>query len=164
MSRSFAAVAVVTALTAVIVSSANADVRLVVVAVMLAGLVSTVAASRWPKALAWALSCCVIGYAIALGGRPALDPGAPLVAAGLLVLGEIAGSSQGVALPGGAARTPGRAIETAGLGLVSIAVAALVVAGAVLRIRGSLGLQILGAAAAVGVFLIIRNVAASKRS
>ena len=70
MSRSFAAVVVVIALTGVIVSSANADVRPIVVAVMLAALLSTVAASRWPRALASALSCCVIAYAVALGGRP----------------------------------------------------------------------------------------------
>ena len=164
MRRSFAAVAVVIALTAVIVSSASAGIRPIVVAVMVAALASTVAAWRWPWALAWALSCCVIGYAVALGGRPALDPGALLVAAGLLILGEIVGSSQRVALRGADGWTLGRVIETAGLGLAAIAVAAVVLAGAALQVRGRLGLQLLGAAAAVGVFMIIRSVAASKRS
>lgn len=163
MKGSFTAAAVVSGLGAVIAYDAPADVRPFVISVMLAAVMSTIAASRWPKALAWGLSSCVVGYAVALGGRPELDPSAPLIAAALLVVGEIVGSSHGVALPGAEDRTVRRAVETAGLGLAAIAVAAAVLAGAALRLRGSVGSQLVGAGAAVGVFAIIRHVAASKR-
>lgn len=58
---------------------------------------TTVAALGWRRALARALVGFVVEYAIALANRPPLDLRAPLVGAGMLLVGELASLAMNLA-------------------------------------------------------------------
>ncbi len=59
---------------------------------------------RWPQLVGWGLAGLLLEYGFSLVGPDALDPGAPLYAASLLVLGELVASIAGAPIPIGTGR------------------------------------------------------------
>jgi hypothetical protein len=138
------------------------DVRLAVIVIALIAVVLTISsAMRWPGLLAPALASFGVAYAIALVGDPRLDLHAPLIGAGLLVVGEFA-SATDARSSSLEDRHGSMVIEVLSLGLVAILIGAVVVAGAAPRVHGSLILEGIGAVAALGVFLLLSRL--TKRS
>lgn len=107
--------------------------------------------------LGLALGAGTITYAVALLVHgSAIDEGAPLVAAGLLLCGELAAWSVDERLQVAAAHGlhAARAAAVAALVVVGLAAAALVVALAAAPVGRGLGWTIAGAAAAVGAVAV----------
>ena len=108
--------------------------------------------------VAWPLGLLGLAYAIALVARggSSVDEGAPLVAVGLLLCGELAAWSVGerFAISAEPAVVAGRAAALGALAAASLVVATLVVALAAAPAGGGLAWTILGAAAAVAVVAI----------
>lgn len=106
-------------------------------------------------AVPWPLGLLGVAYAIALvvRGGSGVDEGAPLVAVGLLLCGELASWSVGEHLAITAERgvVEARAAALGALAAASLAVAALVVALAAAPAGEGLAWTVLGAAAAVAV-------------
>jgi hypothetical protein len=156
-----AAVAVAAALAWGMVPIGPPDRRpAVAVAGGLALALTTAAALGWRRALAWALVAFVVEYALALASRPALDLRAPLVAAGLLVVGELASLAPNL---GGTEPAPRRVsaqvFDALGFGLGAVALGALVLAVATNSPRVGILVQAASAAAAVGLLLLITRLA-----
>jgi len=105
------------------------------------------------EAVPWALGLLGLAYAIALvvRGGSGVDEGAPLVAVGLLLCGELAAWSVGERLSISAERgvVAARAAALGLLAAASLAIAALVVALAAAPVGEGLAWTVLGAAAAV---------------
>jgi hypothetical protein len=117
-------------------------------------------------AVGWPLGLLGLAYAIALVARggSGVDDGAPLVAVGLLLCGELAAWSVGerFAVSAEGAVLAGRAAALGALAAASLGVATLVVALASAPAGGGLAWTVLGAAAAVAVVGIA--VALARRS
>lgn len=152
-----AAVAVAVVLAGGIIPIAPLDFRAATAITGGIGVVLTaVAVLGWRRALAWALVAFVLEYAIALADRPALDLRAPIVGAGLLMVGELASLAQSFDGPSSAQRrTSAQVVETLGSGLGAVVMGALVTATAADRPRAGLLLQIASAAAAVGLLVLM---------
>jgi hypothetical protein len=119
---------------------------------------------RWDDALPWALVLLGVAYTIAIEARGGeIDEAAPLVAAGLLLCGELASWSidEAVAIEAERAVVLLRSAAVAVLTLAGGAAAAAVVALAAAPIGGGLGWTMLGAAAAVAVVAIALRLARS---
>jgi hypothetical protein len=133
-------------------------------AVAVAGVVAlaltAAALLRWHRALGWALVAFVVEYALALADRPELDLRAPLMAAGLLMVGELTSLAWGLL---GTETEPRRArkqiVDALGLGLGAVVVASVVIAAAAGRQRTGLLVHAVSATAAVGVLLLIVRLA-----
>jgi hypothetical protein len=125
-------------------------------------LVAVGLAFRWWLVLGWGLAVFGAEYAVFLRLRGgAVDARAPLVAAALLVAAELAFDS--IAPEGGSRERPLVVSEAAALlaaALVTVAAAALVlvVAGSA---RSGVGLEAVGALAAVGVLAVLIRAARS---
>lgn len=156
-----AAVAAALVLAAAMVPIAPSNLRAATAVTGSIAVVLTVAAVLgWRRALAWALVGFVLEYALALADRPELDLRAPLVAAGLLVVGELASVSRSLGGPTSAQRRTSSLIgEALAFGLGAVAVGALVIAAAADQPRAGLLVQAASAAAAVGVMLLIGRLA-----
>jgi hypothetical protein len=131
----------------------------------LAALVLAVALWRgWPTFVAWALALLATGYALALSlgpERATIDAAAPVVAATLLVVAELAYWSLELRDPG---RWEGpllarRLAVLAALALVSLALGSVVVVVTTVDLDGGLGLTFLGVAAAVATLAILAGLA-----
>lgn len=135
--------------------NAPPDVRLAIIVMALVAVAFTISsAMRWPGLLAPALASFGVAYAVGLIGDPRLDLHAPLIAAGLLVVGELAGGTD--ARSSSLEDRHGRiAIEVLGLGLLAILIGDVVIAGAAPRVHGSLLLEGIAAVAALGMFLLL---------
>jgi hypothetical protein len=107
------------------------------------------------EAVPWPLGLLGVAYAIALvvRGGSGVDEGAPLVAVGLLLCGELAAWSVGerLSIPAERGVVAARAAALGGLAAASLAVAALVIALAAAPAGEGLAWTVLGAAAAVAV-------------
>jgi hypothetical protein len=121
------------------------------------------AAMRWPRLVAWSLVSFVAAYAIALAGDPHLDLYVPLIGAGLLVVGELASTSD-LRSSSKDRRSWSGMIEVVGLGLVAILIGDVVLVAAVLRVHASLVLDGIGAVAAVGLFFLLSRLSGSGES
>jgi hypothetical protein len=118
----------------------------------------------WPTAVAWALALLAGGYALALSlgpERATIDAAAPVVAAALLVVAELAYWSLELREPG---RWEGpllaRRLAVLGtLALVSLALGSVVVVFTTLETGGGVGLTVLGVAAAVATLAILAGLA-----
>jgi hypothetical protein len=146
-----------------IVLNAPPDVRLAIIVVALIAVVFTISsAMRWPGLLAPALASFGVAYAIALVGDPRLDLHAPLIGAGLLVVGELASGTD--ARSSSLEDRHGRmVIEVLSFGLVALLVGEVVLAAAASRGHMSLILEGIGAVAAVGVFILLSRLTKSGR-
>jgi hypothetical protein len=131
----------------------------------LAALVLALAIWRgWPTLVAWALALLAAGYALALSFGPeraTIDAAAPVVAATLLVVAELAYWSLELRDPG---RWEGpllarRLAVLAALALVSLALGSVVVVVTTVDLDGGLGLTFLGVAAAVATLAILAGLA-----
>jgi hypothetical protein len=143
------------------VLNAPPDVRLAIIVIALIAVVLTISsAMRWPGLLAPALASFGVAYAIALVGDPRLDLHAPLIGAGLLVVGELA-SGTDARTSSLEARHRRIVIEVLSLGLVAMLIGDVVLAGAAPRVHGSLILEGIGAVAAVGVFFLLSRLTKS---
>jgi hypothetical protein len=156
-----AAVAVALVLAAAMIPIAPSNLRAATAATGVIAVILTVAAALgWRRALAWALVGLVLEYALALADRPELDLRAPLVGAGLLVVGELAGVARSLGARTSALRRTGSRVgEALAFGLGAVAVGALVLGAAADRPRAGLLVQAASAAAAVGVLLLIMHLA-----
>lgn len=156
-----ATVAVALVLAAAVIPIAPSNLRATTAVTGSIAVVLTVAAVLgWRRALAWALVGSVFEYALALANRPELDLRAPLVGAGLLVLGELASVAPTLGAPTSAQRrTSSRIGEALAFGLGAVAVGALVIAAAADQPWAGLLVQAASAAAAVGVMLLIARLA-----
>lgn len=95
----------------------------------------------------------VTAYGIALAGREALDVRAPLVAAAILLTGEFAHLAVS---PRRREVSPSdRVQQTLAVGLAAVLVGAIVLAVASPRVRGGMGFEVAGAAAAIGAFALL---------
>jgi hypothetical protein len=118
----------------------------------------------WPTFVAWALALLATGYALALAlgpERATLDAAAPVVAAALLVVAELAYWSLELRDPG---RWEGpllaRRLGMLGvLALVSLALGSVVVVFTTVEIEGGIGLTALGVGAAVATLAILAGLA-----
>lgn len=121
---------------------------------------TTAAAFGWRRALAWALIGFVVEYAVALADRPAVDIRAPLVAAGLLLVGEFASLAMNLARPTPTGRPMiAQVVEAVGLGLGTVVLGTLVIAVAAVQPRAGLLVQAASAAAAVCILVLITRLA-----
>jgi hypothetical protein len=156
-----AAVAVALVLAAAMIPIAPSNLRAATAVTGVIAVVLTVAAAfGWRRALAWALIGLVLEYALALADRPELDLRAPLVGAGLLLVGELASVARSLRAPSPARRRTGcRVGEALAFGLGAVAVGALVLGAAAGRPRAGLLVQAVSAAAAVGVLFLITHLA-----
>jgi hypothetical protein len=132
---------------------------------LLAALVLALALWRgWPTAVAWALALLASGYALSLSlgpDRATIDAAAPVVAAGLLVVAELAYWSLELRDPGRwEGPLLGRRLAVLGaLALVSLALGSVVVVFTTLETGGGVGLTVLGVAAAVATLAILAGLA-----
>jgi hypothetical protein len=118
----------------------------------------------WTTPVAWALALLASGYALSLSlgpDRVTIDAAAPVVAAALLVVAELAYWSLELRDPG---RWEGpllaRRLAVLGtLALVSLALGSLVVVFTTLETGGGVGLTFLGVAAAVATLAILAGLA-----
>jgi len=128
-----------------------------------------IACAGRPAAAMWAVVALGAGYAGSLLGRGEIDPRAPLVGAGLLVLSELIHWS----LRARSSAPPGwtdqrRLVDLVFFGLGSAVIGAIVVAGGSVRIRGGVALAfavvgMLASTAILGVvFLAARRAAGSR--
>jgi hypothetical protein len=104
--------------------------------------------------LPWALVCLGVAYTVSLFVHgSAVDAGAPLVAAGMLLCGELAAWSLDARHAIAAEREVvlRRALALAALTLAGLGAAAAVIAFAASSFGGGLGWTVLGAVAAVAV-------------
>jgi hypothetical protein len=154
-------VAVALLLAAVVIPIAPSNLRAATAVTGLIAVSLTVAAVLgWRRALAWALVATVLEYALALADRPELDLRAPLVGAGLLVLGELISVTHSLGAPTSAQRGTGSRVgEALAVGLGAVVVGALVIGAAADQPRAGLLFQAASAAAAVGVLLLIARLA-----
>jgi hypothetical protein len=147
-----AAVAVSSLLVAAIAPSVDGVARTTALAMGTIAVLLTIATTaRWPRLLPWVLVSLVATYTVALVDRPAVDLRVPLIAAGLVVVGELASVLKAV----GGRRWPRAIVGVLGSALVSVLVADVVLVAAALRPRGGLLLLATGGAAAVGLFMLI---------
>jgi hypothetical protein len=118
----------------------------------------------WPVIVAWALALLGAGYALALAlgpERATVDAAAPLVAGALLVVAELAYWSLELRDPGsweGALLTR-RLAALGALALVSLALGSTVVVATAAELRGGLGLDLVGVAAAVATLAVLAALA-----
>jgi hypothetical protein len=127
-----------------------------------AALLLGVLARGWVEALPWALALGGGGYAVSIGANAgAVDEAVPLVAAGLLICGELAAWSldERVRIVAEPAVRRRRVLAVALLGAGGLASAALVVAVAAAPAGGGLAWTTLGALAAVGAVALVVVVA-----
>lgn len=118
----------------------------------------------WAAPVAWGLALLAASYALALSlgpERATIDASAPVVAAALLVVGELAYWSLDLRDPG---RWEGpllaRRLAVLGvLALVSLALGSLVVTFTSLGVRGGVALTMMGVAAAVATFAVLAGLA-----
>ena len=118
----------------------------------------------WRTAVAWTLALLAAGYALSLSlgpERATIDAAAPVVAATLLVVGELAYWSLELREPG---RWEGRLLARrlallGAVALVSLALGSMVVVVTSLEAGGGLGLTFLGVGAAVATFAILAGLA-----
>jgi len=115
--------------------------------------------------LVWPLGLLGVGYAVAIAVRGSgLDEGAPFVAAGLLLCGELAAWSmdERFGIRADRAVVVARAVGVGALVFAGLAVAALVVALSATSAGGGLAWTVLGSIAAVGVVAL--GVAVARRA
>jgi hypothetical protein len=118
----------------------------------------------WPVVVAWALALLGAGYAVALAlgpERATVDAAVPLVAAALLVVAELAYWSLELRAPGsweGPLLTR-RLAALGALALVSLALGSIVVVATAVELRGGLGLDLVGVAAAVATLAVLAGLA-----
>jgi hypothetical protein len=118
----------------------------------------------WPTLVAWSLALLATGYALALSlgpERATIDAAAPVVAAMLIVVAELAYWSLELRDPG---RWEGpllaRRLTVLGvLALVSLALGSVVVVLTTVDLRGGVGLTFVGVAAAVATLAILAGLA-----
>jgi hypothetical protein len=118
----------------------------------------------WASPVAWALALLAAAYALALALRPegaGLDGGAPLVAAGLLLAGELGYWALDLRGPGHeerdvVARRLGAVLALAAL---SAALGAAVAAAAGLEVSAGLAWNVIGIVAAAAVLAIVARLA-----
>jgi hypothetical protein len=118
----------------------------------------------WTTAVAWALVLLACGYALSLSlgpERATIDAAAPVIAAGLLLVAELAYWSLELRDPG---RWEGpllaRRLAVLGtLALVSLALGSVVVVFTTLETGSGVGLTLLGVAAAVATLAILAGLA-----
>lgn len=118
----------------------------------------------WPTFVAWSLALLAAGYALSLSlgpERATIDAAAPVVAATLLVVAELAYWSLELRDPG---RWEGpllarRLAVLGALALVSLALGSVVVVLTTVDLRGGVGLTFVGVAAAVATLAILAGLA-----
>ena len=118
----------------------------------------------WPTFVAWSLALLATGYALSLSlgpERATIDAAAPVVAATLLVVAELAYWSLELRDPG---RWEGpllarRLAVLGALALVSLALGSVVVVLTTVDLRGGVGLTFVGVAAAVATLAILAGLA-----
>lgn len=141
--------------------NAPPELRLTIIVIASIAVVFTVSsAMRWPGLLGPALTSLGVAYAIVLVGDPRLDLHAPLIGAGLLVVGELASGTDGRSSSSDD-RFGRIVIEVLGCGLVGILIGEVVLAAAVVPVHRSLILEGIGAVAAVGVFFLLSRLTKS---
>ena len=118
----------------------------------------------WASAVAWTLALVAALYATGLAaaeGEAVLDSAAPLFAAGLLVVGELAYWSLDLRLPGHDERDlmTRRLTALVALAFVSVALAALVVVVSAFPLGGGVGWRVVGVAAAAATLAIVARLA-----
>ena len=114
-------------------------------------------AARWPEAVAVALALLGGQYGLWLSLRGGeIDTRAPLVAAGLLVVAELAYEAleRSVAQPG-RELVARRALHLAVLAAASVGVGAVILAAAAVPLEGGVYLTALGVAAAALAFALL---------
>ena len=142
--------------------------QLTFVAVAVLGVPLTlIACAGRPAASSWAVVALGAGYAGSLLGRGGIDPRAPLIGAGLLVLSELIHWSlraRSFAPPGWTDER--RLVDLAMVGLGSAAIGAIVVAAASVSIRGGVALAVVGVLVSIGIlgviFLVARRASGSR--
>lgn len=104
--------------------------------------------TAWPQAVGWGIAGLLLEYGFSLVGDPGIDPGAPLYAAALLVLGELSVGIAGERGPEGTGRHRCEARRLTITALAGAAVSGLVLLAAwFLGEQGLFG-QLVGVAAA----------------
>lgn len=143
----------VAAVIALAPATAGGSGRLPFVALAALGVPLTlIACAGRPAAASWAVVALGAGYAGSLLGRGGIDPRAPLIGAGLLVLSELIHWS----LRAPSSAPPGwtdqrRLFDLAMFGLGSAVIGAIVVAAGSLRIRGGVVSAVVGGLASIAI-------------
>lgn len=126
---------------------------LVLVGIVSVFVLAVAVVARWPQFVGWGLAGLLLEYGFSLVGSDVLDPGAPLYAASLLVLGELVANIAGEPIPIGTGRQRYEVSR-----LTAIAVGGVAASGFVLAVVFFLGrpgatTQLVGVAAA-GIALV----------
>ena len=133
------------------------DDRFLWVAVAAAGIPSTlIACTGRPAAATWAIVVLGAGYAGSLVGRTGVDARAPLIGAGLFVLGELIQWSVGARSSAPSGRSDQRRIlDLALFALGAAVIGATVLAAGSVGLRGGLELAIVGVVAAIAILGVV---------
>jgi hypothetical protein len=116
---------------------------------------------RWPTPLAWSLALLGAEYGAWLTERGAdVDTRAPLYAAGLLLVAELAfdGIERRV-VPAEPELVARRGLQLAGLGIGSIALGTVVLAAATIPLQGNVALTGVGVVAAIAAVTLVARLA-----